>query len=217
MLFPEDDVTALNRLEKLRPHVGSAYTVTPQECWEWQGYIDRNGYGKAYDPSAERGSRLDWAHRVSYRFHRGPIPDGLELDHECQNPPCINPDHLAAVTRSEHVRRTMQRLGKDDLHLAAARLRKTGLTYAEIADALRFSGRESAFGAVNAAIAKGLISPSDVPRRRNLTRGERDDIRALYAVGIPQTELGAWYEVDSSQVSRICSGLTSGRGGRESS
>ena len=111
----------------------------------------------------------------------------------------------------------MQRLGKDDLHLAAARLRKMGMTYAEVAEALRLAGRESAHSAVNAAVAKGLISASDIPRRRTLSREDREDVRALYAMGVPQTEIGAWYEVDSSQISRICSGLTSGWGKREAS
>lgn len=198
-----------------RPRIDRDYTVTDEGCWEWQGHIDRNGYGKAYDPTAESGRRIDWAHRVSFRFHRGAIPDGHELDHECQNPRCINPSHLAPVTKKEHVRRTMKRLGKDDLHLAAARLRTGGMTYAEIAEALKFSGREGAHGAVNAAIAKGLVAASDIPRRKPLTRDDREDIRALYAVGVPQTEIGAWYGVDSSQISRICAGLTSGWGKRE--
>lgn len=183
----------------------SRYAVDPRTgCWEWQGYIDRNGYARCYDPSRPPGRRTDWAHRVSFEHHKGPIPAGHEIDHTCQNTICINPAHLDAVTKAQHAARTMRRLGKDDRHQAAAILRASGLTYAEIADALHYANREGAHGAVQAAITKGLVDASAVPKPVRLTDEEREDVRDLYAIGVPQLEIAAWYGIDGSAVSRIC-------------
>lgn len=193
-----------------RPSIAVDYSVSEGGCWEWSGPIDRNGYGKAYDPKRPAGERIDWAHRVSYRHAKGAIPEGLQLDHLCNNPPCINPDHLEPVTQAENIRRAMTRAGKDDLHAEAARLRASGLKYSEIAQALEVAGRTSAKLMVEAAIRKGLVDPNAVPARRTLDARDREDIRALYALGVPQTEIGAWYGTHSSQISRICSGRTSG-------
>lgn len=67
------------------------------DCIEWAGYIKPNGYGQtgAGEP----------AHRAAYVASRGPIPEGLEIDHLCRNKQCVNPDHLEPVTRAENARR----------------------------------------------------------------------------------------------------------------
>lgn len=66
------------------------------DCWEWTGFVNVNGYGKA-----GRG----WAHRVVWATLVGPIPEGLVLDHLCKNRRCVNPDHLEPVTQLENNRR----------------------------------------------------------------------------------------------------------------
>lgn len=72
----------------------------PTDCWMWGGLMRRDGYGRAWTGV---GSRR--AHRVAYELTVGPIPRGLELDHLCRNPGCVNPAHLEAVTHEENVRR----------------------------------------------------------------------------------------------------------------
>lgn len=63
-------------------------------CWEWQGYRQQ-GYGRVAQGVPETTETL--AHRIVYTLVRGPIPDGLPLDHLCRNPPCCNPWHLEPV------------------------------------------------------------------------------------------------------------------------
>jgi hypothetical protein len=69
-------------------------------CWIWTG----NTNGK-YPLFAISGSKNSYGHRFSYAAFVGPIPDGFEVDHQCDNVLCVNPDHLKAVTVLEHKRR----------------------------------------------------------------------------------------------------------------
>lgn len=69
-------------------------------CWLWRGAKQKSGHGCMTVNSAPRG-----AHRVSYEIAKGQIPPGLDLDHLCRNPSCVNPDHLEPVTRKENLLR----------------------------------------------------------------------------------------------------------------
>jgi len=72
---------------------------TPEGCWLWNAYIDRDGYGQF---------QHEKAHRVAYEFFVGEIPPGLELDHFfCNNPSCVNPWHVLPVAHLDNVRRTI--------------------------------------------------------------------------------------------------------------
>lgn len=84
---------------------------TADECWPWDGPLDRYGYGKF-----RQGGRSRLAHRVAYENFVGPIPQGLTLDHTCHDQSCtlgdscphracVNPSHLEPVTVKENVRR----------------------------------------------------------------------------------------------------------------
>lgn len=89
-------VTAKNPLARVLAKV----TVTPFNCWDYNGYRTRDGYGRAM------WSRRLWlTHRMVYTLMIGPIPDGLVMDHLCKNTSCCNPEHLEVVTRSENTRR----------------------------------------------------------------------------------------------------------------
>lgn len=180
------------------------YVVTDGGCWEWQGYVAANGYARVYDPDRPHGQRIQWAHRAFFERHKGPIAPKNEIDHTCCNTRCVNPDHLDQVTRQEHVRRTVSRLAANDRHQRAAELRVLGMTYEEIADALDFAGRGAAASAVKSAIKKGLAVADAMPTAGHLTPAEREDVRILQSMGIPMTELAAWYGVHNSHISRIC-------------
>ena len=80
-----------------------AYSEWEGQCLVWTNHLLR-GYGRVVDKGRH------WvAHRAAYSVHKGPIPEDHEIDHICGNRACINPDHLEAVTRSEHNRRETER------------------------------------------------------------------------------------------------------------
>jgi hypothetical protein len=68
-------------------------------CWLWTGGKDGAGYG-AFGDGQER-----LAHRLAYKDLKGPIPEGLQIDHLCCVRHCVNPDHLEAVTQKENILR----------------------------------------------------------------------------------------------------------------
>ena len=74
--------------------------VVKQEsgCWEWIGAKDKDGYGQF--TANDRNNR---AHRYSYQLHKGEIPTGVRVLHTCDNPPCINPEHLVLGSDLDNV------------------------------------------------------------------------------------------------------------------
>lgn len=77
------------------------YVIQENGCWEWVGAHHHKGYGMWDGKGIDR-----LAHREMYKRHKGPIAPGLQIDHLCKNPPCVNPDHLEAVTQRENNRRS---------------------------------------------------------------------------------------------------------------
>lgn len=66
------------------------------ECWPWLGPVDRKGYGTV-KINARTSSKT---HIYAHALFKGPVPKGLHVDHECNNPVCVNPAHLRAVTNT---------------------------------------------------------------------------------------------------------------------
>jgi hypothetical protein len=62
-------------------------------CVEWQSFVNRGGYGRLY----QKG-KMHLAHRVSFELFSGPIPDGLCVLHQCDNPKCVSPSHIRLGT-----------------------------------------------------------------------------------------------------------------------
>lgn len=74
------------------------------ECWEWKGYFHAWGYGRFYYDHS-----MHYAHRVSYAIANNDDIDGLFVRHTCDNPPCVNPNHLLKGTAADNTHDMLER------------------------------------------------------------------------------------------------------------
>ncbi len=84
----------LSLLEKI-----TSKCVIENECLVFKGQISAKGYGRI-----KVEGKLKAAHRVMYAIHNGEIPDGMVVMHKCDNPPCVNINHLLLGTQADNVR-----------------------------------------------------------------------------------------------------------------
>lgn len=117
------------------------WTETQTGCWEWQGPRDVYGYGQLI--AARKHYKV---HRLVYERFVGPIPQDHVVRHTCDNPPCVNPEHLLTGTQRDNIRDAVERkrhgfgersgMAKliDADVLQIRNLRRQGWTQAAIAD-----------------------------------------------------------------------------------
>lgn len=91
-----------------------ANSILEGDCWIWTGQRNNQGYGRLSVrlPAGRHVKRL--AHRVSYEAFIGPLDARAELGHSaaCLSRACVNPSHVAPVSRSENVAQTWKENGR---------------------------------------------------------------------------------------------------------
>ncbi len=78
----------------------SKYVVDQENgCWNWIATLNNDGYGKFRKSTNE----YMLSHRFSYEYFIGPLIKGFVICHKCENPRCVNPDHLRQDTMSSNM------------------------------------------------------------------------------------------------------------------
>jgi len=67
-------------------------------CWLWTAHCNADGYGEF----SINGARI-LAHRASYLLEHGILPEGLQVLHSCDKPPCVRPTHLFLGTQQDNI------------------------------------------------------------------------------------------------------------------
>lgn len=73
--------------------------VSESGCHEWIGSLDAYGYGQL-----NINRRPAKAHRIAWELANGPVPEGMSILHRCDNPQCVNPEHLFPGTQSDNMK-----------------------------------------------------------------------------------------------------------------
>lgn len=155
------------------------------ECWVWESTMSRK-YG-AFGISR---TLMVGAHRFSYELYVGPIPPGMYICHRCDNPPCVNPNHLYAGTPADNVRDAVERGG----------LRK-GLRKGMIKDETRRKLSEHSRRRRTEhpeSFRRGERAP-----QAKLTEVQVREIRNLLAAGHFQSEVARRFNVSPTAISEI--------------
>lgn len=114
-------------------------------CHLWTGGVDKDGYGKFQVLISYKHQAHVRAHRFAWEDMHGPLPSGALLLHSCDQPACVNPDHLHPGTQKQNIAEALQRHRKAvgeahpwTRHSAATileirRLRREGVPVSELA------------------------------------------------------------------------------------
>lgn len=181
-------------------------------CWEWVAATNGAGYGMVF-----AGKVKKLAHRVSWELCNGPIPRGKQVLHLCDNPGCVNPEHLAIGTAKDNMR-DMAGKGRARNRTASGTHNRQAKLSAAQARAIReqyLSGESQHELAIEFGVSRAAISHVVTGRNWNqpahsgyLTQEQARGIREKYATSdSTQAQIAAEYGVSQTAVGRIVRGI----------
>jgi plasmid maintenance system antidote protein VapI len=206
----------------LKSYIIMQIRLTERGCWEWPVYHKKGGYAEV-----QVGGERILLHRLSYELFKGEIMEGCQVFHRCDNPRCVNPEHLfsgkpkmnmgdmmrkgrgrSKLSVEEVVRiKNLFRCGKRSMGSLA---REFGVTQQAIRNLIR---GESWLGVgVNLKVmSKKVIMKSPA----KLTAEQVVEIRGLLESGVTQTEIAERFGVSRRTIYAIREGETwrGGKGG----
>lgn len=107
----------------------------PNGCWEWTGSKNSSGYGQL-----GIDGKLYLVHRISYALFVGMIPDDMLVCHVCDDPKCVNPDHLFLGTYKDNMHDMISKHRED--HSKSAKGERNGRTQRKLTNEIVYQIRE---------------------------------------------------------------------------
>ena len=198
----------------LKTYIIMNVRLTESGCWEWRNGSRSGGYGEVMIGGKKRG-----VHRVSYEEFKGKIPKGKRICHHCDNPRCVNPEHLYAgdaktnsmdvVARGQSLKFKLNREDVENIK----KMFQTG--------AYTMGGLARLFGVTPGTICHIIhnetwvgVGPDlwngkekvEVWSPAKLTLEQVEEIRRLIAAGVPQREIAQKYGVNRRTIFEIKTG-----------
>jgi hypothetical protein len=133
----------------------SRSTAQPSGCRTWDGCLTKKGHGQI----GVKGKMLR-THRLAFEIWKGSIPDGMHVLHRCDNPACINPDHLFLGTNRDNVADMVSKAR----HMHGERHHAARLTEADVL-AIRASAKSHAALAREFGVAEVTIRDARTGRK----------------------------------------------------
>lgn len=181
------------------------YEVVASGCWEWKATKVTGGYGMI---GGGPGSQNLLAHRVSYELAKGEIPDGMLVCHRCDNPSCVNPEHLFLADHSENMK-DMERKGRARL-LSRESVEEVRLMlqsgYSQAYVARHFGvNRETIRRAIWKPLAsdENRVDPSTLSRYTKLTDVQKTEVLSRVSAGEAIATIARAYNVDRKTVRNL--------------
>jgi len=177
------------------------WTVTDSGCWEWAGSRTQGGYGRLGGVKT---------HRLAYEAWVGPIGEGLVVRHKCDNPPCINPEHLETGTHKDNMqdmyarnrnRSGTQRLTPKDVTFIREQYWDCGVSIVDLSNNMAISLSHTT-RIVTGAKYPDIAGPIGTLDPRKLSWGDVSYIRSI-GTGETNKDLASKFGVDPSIISKV--------------
>lgn len=189
----------------------------PDDCWPWKGTKCPRGYGTLKNVQHTKPRNLK-AHRASWLVQKGTIPDGLCVCHRCDNPSCVNPEHLFLGTHDDNMK-DMAAKGRADPPIGSehpvSRLEESDVEVI-LQDDRAYHVIAAQYGVHPTIIARIKTGQGwyhvrpDLQRsmraKKNFTEGEIAEIVRRYLSGEKQGSIARSLDCDQSTISRVVNG-----------